>query len=73
MTGISKAMFEQIERFESSPTVELLWELAQGIGIEYALLLDSSDPQNSNNSINQLTCARTLTNTVTKPISAEEF
>ncbi|MCO7197568.1 XRE family transcriptional regulator [Pseudoalteromonas sp. OANN1] len=53
MTGISKAMLGQIERFESSPTVELLWKLAQGIGIEYTMLLDPSDPQNSNNSINQ--------------------
>ncbi|WP_462155567.1 helix-turn-helix domain-containing protein [Pseudoalteromonas piscicida] len=41
MTGISKAMLEQIERFESNPTVELLWKLAQGISIEYAMLLDS--------------------------------
>ncbi|MCG7540447.1 hypothetical protein MHN30_12815 [Pseudoalteromonas sp. OF7H-1] len=43
-------MLEQIERFESSPTVELLWKLARGIGIEYTILLDPSDPQNANSS-----------------------
>ncbi|MEZ7206777.1 helix-turn-helix domain-containing protein [Pseudoalteromonas sp. DY56-GL79] len=47
-TGISKAMLGQIERFELSPTIKLLWKLAQGIGIEYTMLLDSSDLQNSN-------------------------
>jgi transcriptional regulator with XRE-family HTH domain len=53
MTGISKAMLGQIERFESSPTVELLWKLAQGLEIEYTKLLDSSNPENPHNSINQ--------------------
>ncbi|WP_439847886.1 hypothetical protein [Pseudoalteromonas piscicida] len=43
-------MLGQIERFEPSPTIKLLWKLAQGIGIEYTMLLDSSDLQNSNNS-----------------------
>jgi len=53
MTGISKAMLGKIERFESSPTVELLWKLAQGLDIEYTEILDSRNPQTSYNAINQ--------------------
>ena len=53
MTGISKAMLGKIERFESSPTVELLWKLAQGFDVEYTQFLDSRTPQTSYNGINQ--------------------
>lgn len=52
-TGISKAMLGQIERFESSPTVELLWKLAQGLNIEYTSLLGSNNTNLTDNSINQ--------------------
>lgn len=39
LTGVSKAMLGQIERGESSPTVELLWKLAQGLEISFTSLL----------------------------------
>ena len=39
LTGVSKAMLGQIERFESSPTVELLWKLSQGFDVKYTELL----------------------------------
>ncbi|MDG1752946.1 MAG: XRE family transcriptional regulator [Thalassotalea sp.] len=51
-TGISKAMLSQIERFESSPTVELLWKLSQGLNIEYTALLNSRNSNLIENSIN---------------------
>jgi len=40
LTGVSKAMLGQIERFESSPTVELLWKLSQGFDVKYTELLE---------------------------------
>lgn len=52
-TGVSKAMLGQIERFESSPTVELLWKLSQGLNIEYTSLLSSQGASLSDNAINQ--------------------
>ncbi|WP_440054530.1 helix-turn-helix domain-containing protein [Pseudoalteromonas sp. T1lg65] len=50
-TGISKAMLSQIERFESSPTVELLWKLSQGLNIEYTALLNSKEANLMENAI----------------------
>ena len=45
LTGVSKAMLGQIERFESSPTVELLWKLAQGLGVPFTQLIgEQSQP-----------------------------
>lgn len=40
LTGVSKAMLGQIERGESSPTIELLWKLAQGLDVSFTELLD---------------------------------
>ncbi|MCH2056808.1 MAG: XRE family transcriptional regulator [Thalassotalea sp.] len=52
-SGVSKAMLGQIERFESSPTVELLWKLSQGLNVEYTSLLTSNDKTLTESTIDQ--------------------
>lgn len=39
ITGVSKAMLGQIERGESSPTLNTLWKIATGIKVSFSSLL----------------------------------
>lgn len=40
LSGVSKAMLGQIERGESSPTIALLWKIANGLDISYSELME---------------------------------
>jgi transcriptional regulator with XRE-family HTH domain len=40
ITGVSKAMLGQIERGESSPTLQTVWKLAKGFRIPLSALID---------------------------------
>lgn len=46
MTGVSKAMLGQIERGESSPTLNTLWKIATGLKVSFSSLL-SEEKENS--------------------------
>lgn len=39
LSGVSKSMVSQIERGESSPTVAVLWNLTQALGVDFAGLM----------------------------------
>jgi len=39
ITGVSKAMLGQIERGESTPTVNVLWKIATGLKVSFSSLL----------------------------------
>ena len=39
LTGVSKAMLGQVERGESSPTLETLWKLAKGFDLPLTALI----------------------------------
>lgn len=41
-TGVSKAMLGQIERQESSPTIDTLWKIATGFSVSLSSLLEPS-------------------------------
>jgi transcriptional regulator with XRE-family HTH domain len=41
-TGVSKAMLGQIERGESSPTVEKLWQIATGFDVSFSSFVEPS-------------------------------
>jgi XRE family transcriptional regulator, regulator of sulfur utilization len=43
LTGVSKSMLGQIERGESSPTISVVWKIANGLKISFTSLL--SEPQ----------------------------
>lgn len=49
-TGVSKAMLGQIERGESSPTLALLWKIANGFHISFSQLLENY-PANKNENL----------------------
>ncbi len=40
LTGVSKAMLGQIERGQSSPTVNVLWKIANGLKLPFSSLLE---------------------------------
>lgn len=42
-TGVSKAMLGQIERMESSPTIDTLWKIATGFQVSLSSLLEPQD------------------------------
>lgn len=44
LTGVSKAMLGQIERGESSPTVQTLWRIATGLGISLSHFIEPQPP-----------------------------
>jgi len=44
LSGVSKAMIGQIERGESSPTVNILWKIASGLQVPLGTLIAISDP-----------------------------
>ena len=48
-TGVSKAMFGQIERNESSPTVATLWKIATGLNVPFSTFI--SPPQSATPSV----------------------
>lgn len=39
LTGVSKAMLGQIERGESTPTINVLWKIATGLKVSFSSLL----------------------------------
>jgi transcriptional regulator with XRE-family HTH domain len=41
LSGVSKSMLGQIERCESSPTVSVLWKIANGLKISFTALLSA--------------------------------
>ena len=41
LTGVSKSMLGQIERGESSPTISVVWKIANGLKISFTTLLSS--------------------------------
>jgi transcriptional regulator with XRE-family HTH domain len=43
ITGVSKAMLGQIERGESSPSVNILWKIATGLKVSFSSLLANKD------------------------------
>ena len=40
LSGVSKVMLSQIEKGESSPTVNTLWKIASGLQVSYTKLID---------------------------------
>lgn len=51
ITGVSKAMFAQIERGDSTPTVTTLWKIADGLKVSFSSLI--TPPQKSMQVIRQ--------------------
>ncbi len=43
LSGVSRSMLSQIERGESSPTVAILWNLTNALGLDFSGLLDGDD------------------------------
>ena len=41
LTGVSKSMLAQIERGESSPTIAVVWKIANGLKISFTSLLSA--------------------------------
>lgn len=39
LTGVSKAMFGQIEKGKSTPTVTTLWKIANGLQVSFSIFL----------------------------------
>ncbi|MDQ0232230.1 helix-turn-helix domain-containing protein [Metabacillus malikii] len=44
VTGVSKGMLSQIEKGESSPTVNTLWKIANGLQVSFSSLVEESVP-----------------------------
>lgn len=44
LSGVSRSMVSQIERGESSPTIATLWNLTRALNVDFAGLLDQTDP-----------------------------
>lgn len=45
LSGVSRAMLGQIELLQSTPTVNVMWKIAQGLGVPFSALLDRHDPK----------------------------
>ena len=43
LSGVSKVMLSQIERGESSPTINTLWKIAGGLKVTYSQLLERQE------------------------------
>jgi transcriptional regulator with XRE-family HTH domain len=41
LTGVSKSMLGQIERGESSPTISVVWKIANGLKMSFTALLSA--------------------------------
>lgn len=46
LTGVSKAMLGQIERGESTPSVNVLWRIATGLKVSFSSLLANREEDN---------------------------
>lgn len=44
LSGVSRSMVSQIERGESSPTISTLWNLTRALQVDFAGLLEETDP-----------------------------
>ncbi|APH05994.1 helix-turn-helix domain-containing protein [Bacillus weihaiensis] len=44
LTGVSKGMLSQIEKGESSPTVNTLWKIANGLQVSFSSLVEEKEP-----------------------------
>jgi transcriptional regulator with XRE-family HTH domain len=44
VTGVSKGMLSQIEKGESSPTVNTLWKIANGLQVSFSSLIEETEP-----------------------------
>jgi transcriptional regulator with XRE-family HTH domain len=44
VTGVSKGMLSQIEKGESSPTVNTLWKIANGLQVSFSSLVEETEP-----------------------------
>ena len=47
LTGIGKSTLSNLERGEGNPTIETIWQLAQGLEVGYGELVGSAAPQSS--------------------------
>ncbi|MCE4050332.1 MULTISPECIES: helix-turn-helix domain-containing protein [Bacillaceae] len=45
LTGVSKTMIGQIERGESSPTLNTIWKIANGLKISFTSLIQHQQPE----------------------------
>jgi len=45
LTGVSKTMIGQIERGESSPTLNTIWKIAKGLKISFTSLIQHQQPE----------------------------
>jgi len=45
LTGVSKTMIGQIERGESSPTLNTIWKIANGLKISFTSLIQQQQPE----------------------------
>jgi transcriptional regulator with XRE-family HTH domain len=55
VTGVSKGMLSQIEKGESSPTVNTLWKIANGLQVSFSSLVEETEPTISVVRLNQKT------------------
>lgn len=53
-TGVSKAMLGQIERQESSPTIDTLWKIATGFSVSLSSLLEPLPSSSTNTEVRKL-------------------
>jgi transcriptional regulator with XRE-family HTH domain len=44
VTGVSKGMLSQIEKGESSPSVNTLWKIANGLQVSFSSLVEKTEP-----------------------------
>jgi XRE family transcriptional regulator, regulator of sulfur utilization len=44
LSGVSKSMLGQIERGESSPTISIVWKIANGLKISFTALVNAPQP-----------------------------
>lgn len=58
MTGVSKAMLGQIERMESSPTIDRLWKIATGFEVSLSSLLEPAPEPLAEAEVKQLAALR---------------
>ncbi|QGQ97512.1 XRE family transcriptional regulator [Paenibacillus psychroresistens] len=44
LTGVSKAMLAQVERGESSPSISIIWKIANGLHLSFTTLIEEQSP-----------------------------
>jgi len=45
LTGVSKSMLGQIERGESSPSINVLWKITNGLKIDFSKIISQEEPE----------------------------